>query len=542
MFKKENLPASRPPLRLSAPPNVNEIGQIFSESMRQTDTRLYLSWPTREKTNEFFLCVYFPNTSKEAYWEFYLGADTQKDPLWGYVSSDILLIYNLTLSSMQAMEQAPGSGKRKQAVDYKDLYMLPTAYYSNALDLMAESEKKQSVVPPTAPALPDNLLNGDLASIDLTNVVQSINLARLSGRLDLALAKDQGEIYFDQGLPVQAKIGNTFGDEAFLQCFIAKQGTFHFEANVPAQKKNIKQKLDELMLKSVLLRDKSQFLYNAGLREDSLLLRKNTYLAETEFEKISTQVASGSYLTFSMMAQKEFYTAVDDISTMREIAEKLRLTDSQWIPLMCRMLKAGFLGLSNKAVQAQTALQPKMLDRNAIHAVMVSLRRPETGLYTFPAFAYFLEQEYLQARRSNRSLSLLILDARISGGNFEYRSPLPAAVLTELVRRVSTIKRDVDIVGHYEVFDIGFVLPDTNSKGANTFAERLLKVLREPGLSNIPDTQLVFSAGIATAPEHVTALEFLVAAAEAAKNTAQHTSSGIATYSAASAAQATGNR
>jgi predicted signal transduction protein with EAL and GGDEF domain len=64
-------------------------------------------------------------------------------------------------------------------------------------------------------------------------------------------------------------------------------------------------------------------------------------------------------------------------------------------------------------------------------------------------------------------------------------------------------------------------------------------MLREPGLSKIPDTQVSVSIGIATAPEHVTTLELLVAAAEAAKNTAQHTAEGVALYSQSHIAAAT---
>src|SRR5271154_4890728 len=104
MFKKESVPPSRPPLRLPAAPSVGEIGQIFSESMRQAETKLYLSWPNSERTSEFLLCVYFPNTSPEAYWEFFDGTDRQKSPLWAYVTSDILLVFNLVTSSMQTVE------------------------------------------------------------------------------------------------------------------------------------------------------------------------------------------------------------------------------------------------------------------------------------------------------------------------------------------------------------------------------------------------------------------------------------------------------
>jgi GGDEF domain-containing protein len=232
-----------------------------------------------------------------------------------------------------------------------------------------------------------------------------------------------------------------------------------------------------------------------------------------------------------MFAQKQFYLAIDNKATVGELVDKLQLTESQWIPLMCRMIKCDFVELVNSdPTHGPLPLERKIVDRQAIYTVMMSLRRPESGMYTYPAFLYFLEQESIRSLRSNKSLSLAVIEMRISGPHYEYRSPLPANILGECVRRISTIKRDADLLGHYEIFDAAVILPDTNNKGAKTFANRIIEAMRERPLTNETGAEIFIAVGTATMPEDVGDMGFLLSAAEAAKNAAQRTTDGVVSF------------
>lgn len=536
MLKKPGqlLPA-RQPLRLMAAPTIGEIDQFFSEVMRQTGTKLQLCWPNADKSADFLLSAHISKDGGEAQWEFFSGSGKNQQPLWTYVTSDILLVTNLIASSMlQAEYKTAATGKRVKAADgYGEIYQIPDTYYRTALDLMAKEQQKISMLNQSARSRQPvtSVLAGDLAQVDISNVIQAISHSRMSGRLNISTPTGNGEVYFVNGVPVHAKSGSLQGDECLLTMMICRHGNFRFDPDIEAEKKTVRQKTDVLMLKGVLLRDKAQFLNNSGLQLDSVVKRKRADLAEAEFEAVSSSVASGSHLEFSMFAQKQFYLAIDDRATVGELVDKLQLTESQWIPLMCRMIKCDFVELVNSdPTHGQLPLERKIIDRQAIYSVMMSLRRSETGMYTYPAFLYFLEQESIRSLRSNKSLSIALVEMRISGPHYEYRSPLPANILGECVRRISTIKRDADLLGHYEIFDAAVILPDTNNRGAKTFGNRIIEAMRERPLTNEAGAEIFIAVGTATMPEDVGDMGFLLAAAEAAKNAAQRTTDGVVSF------------
>jgi hypothetical protein len=538
MLKKqpENIPI-RATLRLPGAPSLGEIDQLFSEALRQAGTKLSIVWANNDKSSDFLLTCLLTSKSAVAQWECFEGATKNAAPLWSYVTSDILLVFNLVASSMQSVEyRTAASGKRvKQTDGYSEIYQAPDAYYRSALDLMAHDQQKLSILSESSQTrtAATSLWTGDLSTIDVCDIMRSIIWSNMTGRLKFSMPTRDAEIYFDRGQPVHAVSGALKGDECLLSCTICSEGQFRFEPDILADKKTIRQSTDVLLLKGALLRDKAQYLLNAGLKASSILVRKRNDVAEAEFEAISASVASGSHLSFTMLAQKQFYLAVDGKSTLTEVIENLRLIESQWIPLLCRMIKADFVQIINtgRSEEEPPALERKMIDRHAIHSVRMSLRRAETGMFTYPAFLYFLEQESFNHYRASKPLSVVIVELRVGGADYEYRSPLPVSSLNECVRRISSLKRDVDLLAHYQTFDMALLLPDTDSNGASIFANRMVEGLRKPGILPEPDAELLIAIGIATLPNDVNDIGFLLAAAEAAKNAAQCTDHGIVKYS-----------
>jgi GGDEF domain-containing protein len=528
---------SRPLVRLPESLSLGDIDHLFAEAIRQVGTKLEVCWASSDKSTDFLVTVFLCNKTVEAQWEFFQGVDKDAAPLWSYITSDILLVFNLIASSMQSVEyRNAASGKRIKATDgYSDIYQIPDAYYRSALDLLAQEQQKLSLMTGAsgAKAPITNIWTGDVSQIAVGNVMQAIMGSNMTGRLRLTTSTSDAEIYFDNGEPIHAVRGMLKGDECLLSLLTYNDGTFRFEPDILPDKKTIRQKASVLMLKGALLRDKMQYLYNAGLQPDSLLVRKRQDLAEAEFEAISASVASGSHLSFSMLAQKQFYGAVDGQRTLSQLTEKLKLTASQWIPLLCRMLKADFVEIVNSAQKqpSENELDRKMIDRHAIHSVMMSLRRAQTGMYTYPAFLYFLEQESLKHYRVSKPLSVAIVELRIGGGDYEYRSPLPVNLLSECIRRISSLKRDSDFLAHYEIFDMAIILPDTDSDGAAIFARRIIKELHTPEVVCEKDAELLIAIGTATIPSDVSDIGFLLSAAEKARNAAQHSNDAVVKYS-----------
>jgi GGDEF domain-containing protein len=180
-----------------------------------------------------------------------------------------------------------------------------------------------------------------------------------------------------------------------------------------------------------------------------------------------------------------------------------------------------------------TNLEPKVIDKRAIHNVMMSLRRPDTGMFTYPAFLYFLEQEYFRAYRSASPLSVVIFQMRMKSANADdpVREPLSLEALNEAVRRMSRVKRHVDLLAHYETFDYAFLLPNTKGSGVQAFIGRITKaVTAEPLAPGLPRDCVEMTFGSACIPEDTLELSLLLSAAEVAKNAAQHAKSELVFY------------
>lgn len=161
-------------------------------------------------------------------------------------------------------------------------------------------------------------------------------------------------------------------------------------------------------------------------------------------------------------------------------------------------------------------LVPRTIDMAAIQSVMVSLRRRDSGMFMYPAFLYFLEQEYFRSLRSRASLSVMLIELRevVKEGGQSVRKPLQTTALVDAILRISELKRHVDVLAHYEPFDCALLLPNTRSVGARSFAERLITSLTDKPLAGLAPGALSLSIGCGCVPEDFVELGKLLGAAE----------------------------
>jgi GGDEF domain-containing protein len=276
--------------------------------------------------------------------------------------------------------------------------------------------------------------------------------------------------------------------------------------------------------------DNAAYLRNVGLRPEAYIVKKHDNLSERDFESM---VASG--MPLNMAAQKQFYKSIAPNETVQQLLERMRLSRSQWIQLLCNLLRTDLITIEQPQAgkRGRLPLEPKHIDKRAIMNIMMSLRSPETGMFTYPAFLYFLEQEYFRAYRSASPISIVVFQMRIYSANLDpVREPLPLSALSEAVRRISRVKRHVDLLAHYETYDYALLLPNTKVAGAQVFANRLVKALMgEPLIPGIVDgTNLSVAFGIASIPEDFLDLSLLLSGAEVAKNAALHGAGPVALY------------
>src|SRR5262249_48959847 len=331
------------------------------------------------------------------------------------------------------------------------------------------------------------------------------------------------EVYFDDGAPVHARALDVTGEFALMELVTWEEGQFDFYPEDKTVERTISKRLDALLMEGVTLLDQFKFLTNSGVSQDSYLLRKPGTLTEQDFERA---VAKGAPV--DMVMQKQFYQSVDNKSTLFEMLRRRPMAKTEWVPVLFNLVSCDLVLATERppTVLKAAPLEAVGIDKGTIQGVLKSLSRPETGLMTYPAFLYLLEQEYLRWESTNLPFSLLIVELRVRQLDRPDAppDPLPLTAVREMTKRINAVKRPLDIFAHYETFDYALLLPNTNTAAAALSARRFVElVLKTPLAENIDMRTLMMAGGVGSIPEDCQDLGMLLAGTREAKNQSKQT-------------------
>lgn len=518
--------------RLPSTPSMQDIHHLLTNSLENRGSQFETSWTPTEGLTNYSLLVEANPRGGDAEWKMFAGPPENAKLLWTYLSCDVLLVYNLVSSSCGDGPNSLGAGGslssgfgRKTSKTYYRLDVVQTQDDMSPIRTTLGGGDLAIVRASSA-------LTGDLAHVQTPTLLQSILMAKMTGRLVVDSTKGEAEVYFLDGVPIHAlTTDNTIGEESIFELLTWKEGNFRFEPKVQADARTVHTNLDSLLLQGMQLIDNATYLRNSGLRPEARLVRKYPDLSEKDFERL---VSGGA--PWPLGLQKSFYQSLNENETVQQFLERIRMPRSQWIPLMCNMLHCNLFEVKHARtgkMNVRPPLDPKTIDKRAIQNVMMSLRSPETGMFSYPAFLYFLEQEYFRAYRSASPISVIVFQMRIYSPKMDpVREPLPVMAIGEAVRRISRVKRHVDLLANYEAYDYALLLPNTKTGGAQIFVNRVVKaLLGEPLIPGLVDSSnLSVAFGIASIPEDFLDLSLLLAGAEMAKNMALHSDSPVVLY------------
>lgn len=126
---------------------------------------------------------------------------------------------------------------------------------------------------------------------------------------------------------------------------------------------------------------------------------------------------------------------------------------------------------------------------------------PLTGLVSRVALLHALPREVEIARRYQTQLSMLLIDADgLSDLNLRHGRGAGDAFLREVATRLQKAVRAADLVARFGGDELVVLLPMTPANQARATAKRLLRLLREPGITPATTT---FTVAVATLQGHV---------------------------------------
>jgi hypothetical protein len=355
------------------------------------------------------------------------------------------------------------------------------------------------------------VLDGDLTRLPVEALLQSITSSKMTGKLECKTTGKSISVFFENGNPKNAYTGSIIGEEAVIELMTWKEGLFSFFPNQTIEERTIIKPITALLLEAATLTDFSTFLDKAGLTGESILARSMSALSEAEFEdKLARAVP------IDMIKQKKFYQIIDNKTSLSELIERYKYNRSTWLPLAYNMVSSGILTILKPTSSNSKATTASVLEQNrtTIDSFARSHIYSDSGVISYVAFLYFIEQEFYRYECFRSSFSLVLFRAKMRQKNADGTTSeveLDRANLQELMGRVNLTKRKADLLAHYQLDSYALLLPHTNLQGVTAFAGRLVGALMTAPFANSNGQKLVLTVGIASLPENCSDWVSLVA-------------------------------
>lgn len=498
-------------------PNIDDVMSAMQQARNSKGITFELDWTMADGLTAYRLLVTVNPDSSDPQWELIVGEGRNEVEAWSYKTGDVALVLNLVLSEATENVSDASTNLLGGGIDERNPG-LSGSYSTSLMGLgaLTTTSNKLPVFEATHTQKAPNM-EGTLKDMPVPTLLQSIAMGEMTGKLVITGDQTGSELFFTNGALIHAQVLNLKGDLAIMELVTWDDGRFMFYRDERTDQKTVERRVDALLMESITLLDQSKFLLKSGLKMETYLNKKYAELSEAEFEQ---KIKAGAPCDINL--QKQFYLRLDGNSTMFDILRERPMVKKEWVPILFNMLQCDLVALSDKPLVKDKAslLASTALDRNAIDTVVKGLKRPDTGIISYPAFQFFLEQEFFRFQFSGAPFSVVIFDLWLQGQ--DKLEALPMQAIAEATRRVSSVKRSIDVLAHFEALNYALLLPNTETASAAILAHRMLEVIYANSLiAGMDPRRVALSFGIAGIPGDCREVGLLLSAAKVAKNVAQ---------------------
>jgi len=503
-------------------PTDTDIQVILEEARRSNVRPVQMQWPSSTPEAMMTLIVVCPAQGGEPVWVLSerLDRDSIRE-IWTYPTGDVTLLLNLVISECTGAA-APDTGPDPAGAS-RIGPNTSSSYSPSLFGLQASSGSRHKALDGGAAKITKvATMEGDLADMQVPNLLQSLAMGKMTGRLFVDNEQAAADLFFVDGVLVHATAMDVRGEQAIVELVTWETGKFYFYREEKTTEHTVEKRLDFILMESVTLLDQSKALLKAGLKMESYLDKKDANLSEAAFDQLMQKGAPAD-----LALQKSFYVQIDGSCSLFELLRKRPMIKSVWVPILFNLISGGLLLVSAKSskVDKTSMLESTAIDRVAIERVLKSLIRPETGILSYSSFHFFLEQEFLRYQRHQVAFSVIVFDMWFWQNNrFE---PLPTEALKAATEAIEVVKRRLDIFSHFEALSFIMLLPHTETASAAILAYRIMELLRSKNLGPVEPQNLALAFGIAGVPEDCEDMGLLLSAAKASKLAAQKNTSPV---------------
>jgi len=237
---------------------------------------------------------------------------------------------------------------------------------------MSEQQKKKQTLidkmmksiptPPTGPppsGPPEDVtttFDGNLSEKPIAYLLRAAEHYEITGKVFIGSVHCNVCIQFGLGRAVHATSPLSVGTEAIMDLFIWKDGVIRFEPGGQPESVTVQESISDILIRGEAFINNHNFLESNYINELSFLLRPPERLAEGELEN---RLRAARVRDPQLHA--EFYSNVYGTRNIKDTAEKMGLSHSQWVNIAADLLKLGLLLTpDNRCVKSEDPLPPAM--------------------------------------------------------------------------------------------------------------------------------------------------------------------------------------
>jgi hypothetical protein len=537
--------------QLRSIPDIPILHQLLAQALEKKGQKIQASW--RSSVNILFVLeICAPLKEGSTQWQLFCERSGRKKLLFTSASHDILFVYkqittafgNETTaqpeasppqpkpaastsrslpaadSTMASSVLPPATAMKAPTPATKQPAVAPKAQPSSTLASIKSQDKPSGANPPTMAKTTSSLQansipnKGNLETLGIDSLLKTISALQYTGKLSITQKEECGEIFFKEGNAIEARLEALEGDDAVASLLTWSKGEFSFEKQKHYRERNVDAANLTLLEQSRRIAPAYQALRKLGFKHSSTFFPTNPQIGKEEF---LSAVSDNCPLNLGFMVK--LYRSLNGEQNLGELIKYHEISLELILTGLNHLIERNVVAIRTLK-HSKLKLEAKPIDGAAIESVMMSLRRQESGLFIYPAWLYFLEEEFYRSYRARATLSIILFSLReavtTQDDDETKLKPLSNETILDATARINNSKRHMDLLGHYNAFDYALILPNTKSSGVHIFANRLIKKLTEKPLVGMGNRNLAVAFGSATIPDDCKDLGHLIGAAELA--------------------------
>ncbi|CAM6002002.1 unnamed protein product [Sphagnum balticum] len=260
--------------RAASAPVMSDLHYLFAQARENRGREVEVAWFEPMLSKTFSLGCLSRASEADAIWTIWEESNGSSNLTWQYQTSDFMLVHDvLNMLDKKVATSTPTDGS------ITTFNTPPPQEPANASQSSATRPRSDGYVPPFSPAArrdnvrasttntpatvhsqPNSVLDGELISTPMPQLLQSLAMGQLTGKLQVIGENAVGDIFFVEGVPCHAATPAEYGDDAIRELVAWEIGSYNFKPDQTTTMRSVQKKLPSIISEGMQLLDQKRLL------------------------------------------------------------------------------------------------------------------------------------------------------------------------------------------------------------------------------------------------------------------------------------------